>query len=72
MKNKFVDVNHYPCSFPRRGEPDDYIAWHEWAAKKYNKGWRQKECPKCHLYIFGLCPEKKKKINPNPHEQHDK
>jgi hypothetical protein len=44
--------NGLPCPERRlhvRGEPEGYLAWHEWARRK-NKTHRSTRCPGCGLY----------------------
>jgi hypothetical protein len=40
-----------PC---KRHKPKKlgYVAWHEWAEKKYKQGKEQKQCDKCGRWYF--------------------
>ena len=29
-----------------------YIAWHDWAEKKFKRGAKQTQCPKCGHWLF--------------------
>jgi hypothetical protein len=49
MKNP-EEINHNPCNHNLVNL--SYVAWHEWANKKTRRGDKQKQCPKCNLWLF--------------------
>lgn len=49
------------CEIKHAPQPSGYIAWHEWASRKY-KTHDQIQCPVCGLYAIWVKrkPQKKK------------
>lgn len=43
------------CNHKETG-PQGYVDRDEWAQKRIKAGWRQRQCPKCKLYVFWVKP----------------
>lgn len=50
------------CNHPiKHLGPIGYVAWHEWAGKRIVKGYKQKKCIKCKLYVVWVKPSTEEK-----------